>query len=119
MKRKSSEAASLRYERFVLCRGPTRLRVSLKKDFPDSVRVSRGDSPEAVLMRGGSAIANPPGQDLAGPHFGGETILTADLDLNDIARGKFDFDIAGHYNRPDVFQLSINEAPMRPASSRS
>jgi nitrilase len=84
-----------------------------KKDFPDSVRVSLGDTPEAVLMRGGSAIVNPLGQILAGPHFGGETILTVDLDLNDIGRGKFDFDVAGHYSRPDVFQLSVNEAPMR------
>jgi nitrilase len=90
-----------------------------KKDFPDTVRVSLGDSPEAVLMRGGSAIVNPLGQVLAGPHFGSETILTADLDLNDIGRGKFDFDVAGHYSRPDVFQLSVNEAPMRPVQTKA
>ena len=84
-----------------------------KKDFPDTVRVSLGDSPDAVLMRGGSAIINPLGKVLAGPHFQGETILTAVLDLNDIGRGKFDFDVAGHYSRPDVFQLIVNVAPMR------
>jgi nitrilase len=84
-----------------------------KKDFPDTVRVSLGDSPDAVLMRGGSAIINPLGKILAGPHFQGETILTAALDLNDIGRGKFDFDVAGHYSRPDVFQLIVNVAPMR------
>jgi nitrilase len=83
-----------------------------KKDFPAGVRVSLGDSPDAVLMRGGSAIINPLGKVLAGPHFDGETILTATLDLNDIGRGKFDFDVAGHYSRPDVFQLIVNEAPM-------
>ena len=90
-----------------------------KKDFPDTVRVSLGDSPKAVLMRGGSAIVNPLGQILAGPHFGSESILTADLDLNDIGRGKFDFDVAGHYSRPDVFQLNVNETPMRAVSSKS
>jgi nitrilase len=90
-----------------------------KKDFPDTVRVSLGDSPEAVLMRGGSAIVNPLGQVLAGPHFGSETILTADLDLNDIGRGKFDFDVAGHYSRPDVFQLSVNEAPMKAVQTKT
>jgi nitrilase len=90
-----------------------------KKDFPDTVRVSLGDSPEAVLMRGGSAIVNPLGQVLAGPHFGSETILTSDLDLNDIGRGKFDFDVAGHYSRPDVFQLNVNEAPMKPVQIKT
>jgi len=82
-----------------------------KKDFPDSVRVSLGESSESVLMRGGSAIISPLGKVLAGPHFDGETILTADLDLNEIGRGKFDFDVVGHYSRPDVFQLTVNEAP--------
>jgi nitrilase len=82
--------------------------------FPGTVRVALGDSADAVLMRGGSAIVNPLGRVLAGPQFEGETILTADLDLDDIGRGKFDFDVVGHYARPDVFQLSVNEAPMSP-----
>ena len=84
-----------------------------KRDFPASVRVSLGDSPDAVLMRGGSAIVSPLGRVLAGPNFEGETILTADLDLGEIGRGKFDFDVAGHYARPDVFTLTVNEAPMK------
>jgi nitrilase len=83
-----------------------------KNEFPDTVRVALGDSPDAVLMRGGSAIISPLGKVLAGPYYDGETILTATLDLNEIGRGKFDFDVAGHYSRPDVFQLTVNEAPM-------
>jgi nitrilase len=82
-----------------------------RKEFPPSVRMSLGDSPDAVIMRGGSAIVSPLGKVLAGPDFTGETILTADLDLGEIGRGKFDFDVAGHYARPDVFQLVVNEAP--------
>lgn len=89
-----------------------------KRDFPASVRVSLGDSPESVLMRGGSAIISPLGAVLAGPNFDGETILTATLDLGEIGRAKFDFDVVGHYSRPDVFQLSVNEAPMRPVVSK-
>jgi nitrilase len=85
-----------------------------RRDFPDSVRVSLGDGPEAILMRGGSAIVSPFGRVLAGPDFSGETILTADLDLREIGRGKFDFDVAGHYSRPDVFKLVVNESPTRP-----
>jgi nitrilase len=90
-----------------------------KRDFPDSVRVTLGDGPDAVLMRGGSAIVSPSGAVLAGPHFDGETILTADLDLNDIGRGKFDFDVAGHYSRPDVFQLIVNEKPLPPVVTKT
>ncbi|MBP7776238.1 MAG: carbon-nitrogen hydrolase family protein [Acidobacteria bacterium] len=89
----------------------------LRKDaFPADVRVSLGDTPDALLMRGGSAIISPLGVVLAGPHFGDETILTADLDLHDIGRGKFDFDAVGHYARPDVFQLTVNEAPAAPVT---
>ena len=46
-----------------------------------------------------------------GPARDGEEILFADIDLDEIARGKFDFDVAGHYARPDVFRLVVNEAP--------
>lgn len=90
-----------------------------RNDFPDTVRVSLGESPDAVLMRGGSAIISPLGKVLAGPHFGAETILTATLDLGEIGRGKFDFDVVGHYSRPDVFQLNVNEAPTRAVVTRS
>ena len=41
-------------------------------------------------------------------------MLTADLDLAEIPRGKYDFDVAGHYARPDVFRLLVNTAPMPP-----
>jgi predicted amidohydrolase len=88
-----------------------------KKDFPETVRVSLGDSPEAVLMRGGSAIISPLGKVLAGPDFEGETIISVALDLNDLGRSKFDFDVVGHYSRPDVFRLIVNEAPMRPVAT--
>lgn len=62
-----------------------------------------------VMCRGGSVIVSPMGEVLAGPLFDREGILTADLDLNEIVRGKFDFDAAGHYNRPDIFEFKVNE----------
>ena len=62
-------------------------------------------------IRGGSVIVNPQGTVLAGPHYGSETILYADLDRNEIAEGKFDLDVVGHYARPDVFRLTVIERP--------
>lgn len=70
-------------------------------------------------MRGGSAIVSPLGKVLAGLHFEGETILTATLDLGEIGRGKFDFDVVGYYSRPDVFQLNVNEAPTCPVVAKT
>jgi nitrilase len=85
-----------------------------RADCPADYACTQGDDPTAVLMRGGSCIVGPLGQVLAGPHFEGETILTADLDLAEIARGKYDFDVTGHYARPDVFRLAVNERAASP-----
>lgn len=90
-----------------------------RKDLPASVRVSLGDAPDAVLMRGGSAIVGPLGHLLVGPQYEGETILTADLDLDEIGRSRFDFDVTGHYARPDVFQLIVNEQETKPVTRKS
>lgn len=64
-----------------------------------------------VMCRGGSAIVSPLGKVMVGPLYGKEGTLLADLDLAEIARAKFDFDVVGHYARPDVFQLIVNEGP--------
>jgi nitrilase len=58
------------------------------------------------------------GQLLAGPIYGEECIVSAELDLADLARAKFDFDVVGHYARPDVFHLEVNEQPMKSVSFR-
>ncbi len=71
------------------------------------------------ICRGGSVIFSPMGKLLAGPLYGREGILCADLDMAEIAQAKYDFDVTGHYARPDVFQLTINEEPLAPVSYRS
>jgi hypothetical protein len=63
-------------------------------------------------------IVSPLGEILAGPEVDGEAIVRAELDLGKIAEGNYDFDVVGHYARPDVFRLSVNEQPSRPSSSR-
>jgi nitrilase len=73
----------------------------------------RADCPPAYDLahpvEADTVIVNPLGQVLAGPHRGGEAVLTADLDLGDVARGKYDLDVTGHYARPDVFRLTVDE----------
>lgn len=81
--------------------------------YPADYDCALGNDPDTVLLRGGSMIVAPLGQILAGPDYGGETILYADIDPADIVRGKYDFDVAGHYARPDIFSLSVNVAPQR------
>jgi nitrilase len=61
------------------------------------------------MCAGGSAIVGPLGNYIKEPVYGKEDILIADLDLRDIAYSQFDFDVVGHYSRPDVFQLLVNE----------
>ncbi|MGE0183264.1 MAG: carbon-nitrogen hydrolase family protein [Parvularculaceae bacterium] len=87
-----------------------------RADAPMDFDAVQGDDPSTVLINGGSLIVSPLGETLAEPVRGKETILTAELDPRDIARGKMDFDVAGHYARPDVFQLRINRAALRPVA---
>ncbi|OGA57661.1 MAG: nitrilase [Betaproteobacteria bacterium RIFCSPLOWO2_12_FULL_65_14] len=88
-------------------------------DYPARYAARFGDDPKIVVSRGGSCIISPLGEILAGPNYEEECILTADIDLADIARGKFDFDAVGHYARPDVFRLIVDEAPKTPVVFKS
>ena len=71
-----------------------------KADWPQDLREQGGE------IDGRSLIVSPFGEVLAGP-LKGRGLLTAELNLDDIQRGKYDLDVAGHYNRPDVFDLRI------------
>jgi len=88
-----------------------------RADCPPAYDLAQPADPDTVLIGGGSVIVNPLGQVLAGPHRGGEAVLTADLDLGDVARGKYDLDVTGHYARPDVFRLIVDET-RKPAVAR-
>jgi nitrilase len=90
-----------------------------RRDYPANYQTAFGDDPETVMSRGGSAIIGPLGQVLAGPDFSGETILTADIDLAEIARARLDFDAVGHYARPDVFQLVVDETSRTPVAFKN
>nr|WP_319484337.1 nitrilase-related carbon-nitrogen hydrolase [uncultured Cohaesibacter sp.] len=87
-----------------------------RADAPEQYDCIQGNDPETVLIRGGSCIISPLGEILAGPVYDREVVLTADIDLDDVIRGKYDLDVSGHYARPDVFHMEVNEAPMSAVS---
>jgi nitrilase len=83
-------------------------------DYPDWYQQEIGEATDAHLMRGGSAILAPDGSVLAGPVFDEETILYAEVDRAEIARGHLDMDAVGHYSRPDVFELRVDTRARSP-----
>ncbi len=87
-------------------------------DYPEDYDCALGDDPETILMRGGSMIVGPLGEVLAGPDYSGETILYADIDPNEIIRARYDFDVAGHYARPDIFRLEVDRRAKPPVAWR-
>jgi nitrilase len=90
-----------------------------RRDFPDDYGDFGDDDPDAVITPGGSCIVDPMGEILVGPDFDDEIILTADLDMGQITRGKYDLDVTGHYARPDIFRLFVNERPTPPVVSNA
>src|SRR5579871_2550086 len=84
-------------------------------DYPQAYQ-GLGDNPDSVVSAGGSAIISPLGKFLAGPNYDGETILCAEIDRNDIIRARLDFDCVGHYARPDLFQLKVDDRPRQSVS---
>ncbi|MGH7714344.1 MAG: carbon-nitrogen hydrolase family protein [Gemmatimonadaceae bacterium] len=68
---------------------------------------SKAPSDDAWVMRGGSAIIAPNGSYVAGPVFEEETLLVAELDLDDVRREQMTLDVSGHYARPDCLSLSV------------
>jgi nitrilase len=73
-----------------------------KEDWPDDLQEVGG------TIDGQSVVISPKGEILTGPHSG-EGLIMANIDFDDILRGKFDLDVAGHYNRRDIFSFVVRE----------
>ena len=63
------------------------------------------------LIKGGSMIVGPLGDVLAGPAENGPELLTAEIDMNDVIKARYDLDVVGHYSRPDIFSLRVDQTP--------
>jgi len=73
------------------------------------------DGSLAELLRGGlcTAVVSPSGAYLAGPLPPGEEMAVAEIDLSDITRQKNLLDTVGHYARPDILRLWLDNTPRR------
>jgi len=75
-------------------------------------KIMRGAAPD-IIANGGSCVANPDGTWLIPPQIDIEDLIVAELDLNFILKERQNFDIAGHYSRPDVTHLRVNRDRQR------
>jgi len=62
------------------------------------------------INKGNSVIADPDGEVLSGPLNAEEGILIAEIDLHMLDASKWNLDVAGHYARPDAFELTIRKS---------
>lgn len=66
-------------------------------------------SDDRPLINGGSVIVGPLGDVLAGPLKGETGLLTAEINTDDLVGARYDFDPVGHYSRPDIFSLEVDQ----------
>jgi nitrilase len=83
-----------------------------KENIPDKYEFKKLYAPDKEwINKGDSVIIDPNGKILSGPLNSKEGILFAEIDTTSMWAPKWILDTAGHYSRPDVFQLTINTAP--------
>ena len=74
---------------------------------------------DELVMIGGSAIIGPDSAYLAGPVYGETCILYAEIEPSRCTEGHLTLDTNGHYSRPDVFHLEVNDQPQRRVTFKS
>jgi nitrilase len=77
------------------------------RDLSDAGSLYGGD--DDWMSRGNSTVVAPGGEVLAGPLVGSAGVVAATLDMERIAIGRRMFDPTGHYARPDVLGLVVND----------
>ena len=86
-------------------------------DFPEKARLY--PNPDEWINPGDSLVITPDGEIIACPMHEKSGILYCEVDPERSAIAKRTFDVAGHYARPDIFQLHINDMPQSPVQFSS
>jgi len=81
-------------------------------DFPDKEKLYPDD--DEWVNPGDSVVIAPGGEIVAGPMHQESGILYSELDLERVAIAKRTLDVTGHYSRPDIFQLHVNNQAQSP-----
>ncbi|MEJ2189683.1 MAG: carbon-nitrogen hydrolase family protein [Acidobacteriota bacterium] len=81
----------------------------IPEDFP--ARVELYPDADAWVNPGDSVVVSPGGKIAAGPLREQTGILYADVDLTSVVTARRSLDVAGHYARPDVFELRVRTEP--------
>ena len=84
----------------------------IPEDFPEKERLY--PDAEEWINPGDSVVIAPGGEIVAGPMNKEAGILYHDIDREKVSIAKRAFDVAGHYSRPDIFQLHVNTRPQSP-----
>lgn len=82
-------------------------------DLPEGVPLLDDIPGDGPFMAGGSAVIGPNADILAGPVINEETLVIAEVDPSRAVRESMTLDVSGHYSRPDVFTLLVDETPKR------
>ncbi len=97
---------------WVISCGVALTREDIPADFPEKDTIYP-DS-ETWINAGDSVVIAPGGEIVAGPMREEKGILFAQIDAQSAVNAKRALDVAGHYSRPDIFNLSINREPQKP-----
>ena len=62
-----------------------------------------------IVCRGGSCVVDPFGNYVTEPVWDKEEIIYAELDMQKVPASRMEFDPCGHYARPDVLHLEVND----------
>jgi predicted amidohydrolase len=77
--------------------------------LPTALDIPKGLKPSDLVMKGGSSIYGPDGSIVLSPVIGEKKIIFQELDLSINVSEKMNLSVSGHYNRPDVFDFSVNK----------
>lgn len=82
-----------------------------RNEYAEDYRTEIDFKADDAVLRGGSTIIGPLGEEIIPPVFYEKTILYATLSNDELIKSKLDFDVAGHYSRPDIFTLHVDARP--------